>query len=149
MNLAILRISPGIIVWVLKSLSEVPGKVLGVLYKSIATGCSFVPISGTHMNYCYMKKKISSKKKEERRGEKKEENGALVTSSLLLCPHIQQGRFGDNKKKIVLKSWWLLKVEKRLKISWMTEIKPPALNRRVWSFVTLKFSIPVPFSSNS
>lgn len=70
MNLVVLRISPGIIVWVLKSLSEVPGKMFRVLYKSIATGCSFVPVSGTHMNYCYMKKKISQKKKEEQRGEK-------------------------------------------------------------------------------
>lgn len=69
MNLAVLRISPGINVWVLKSLSGVPGKVFRGLYKSIAIGCSFVPVSGTHMNY--MEKKISSKKKEEQGGKRK------------------------------------------------------------------------------
>lgn len=78
MNFAILRTSPGIIVWAVKSLSGVPGKVFRVLHKSTATGCGFVPISGTHMNYCYMKKKISRKKKEELRRKKKDKNYTLL-----------------------------------------------------------------------
>lgn len=70
MNLAILRIYPGIILWVLKSLSGVPGKVFRVSYESITIGCHSVPISGTNVNYCYVKNKIRRKRKEEQRGKK-------------------------------------------------------------------------------
>lgn len=84
MNLAILRIYPGIILWVLKSLSGVPGKVFRVLYESIVTGRSFVPISGTNMNYCYTKKKIRRKKRRTKR-KKEENNDTLAESSLLPC----------------------------------------------------------------
>lgn len=71
MNLAILRISSGITVWVLKPPSGVPGKVFRALYKSIATGCSFVPISGTHMNHLLDKEENQQKKEKITRRKKK------------------------------------------------------------------------------
>lgn len=133
MNLTILRIYPATILWVLKSLSGVPVKVFRVLYETIASGYSFVPIWGNIMKYCFMKNKIRRRKRrKDRKKRRKWYSSWKKLSALYHTWNKVDLEITEKNKSFLLKPYWCLCKGSGIKYKGImndAEIKLPALNK--------------------